>query len=188
MADPIEGQNYGTTDAIFHANNGKGKNSPLIYSFAHGSGTTYYLVRNKAILDNNLITIKVTGGTLPMQVIEAEKALIAEKVEIYQRCGSLVRPIRLHKRKKINGVTLYPGTMILWEVTRPWLVNRMTKSANFVRGSKKDEEYPIDCPSVVAETYMANVGDWNVSEMFGIASCPTMLEDGTLASFIRDRK
>ena len=125
--------------------------------------------------------IKVIGGTLPEQIAQAEAALIDAKVELYQRNGELVRPIRLSREEDEKGVCIQAGSMVLGGADKFWLAKTMTQMARFEKRDHRANQWrATDCPPKVAETYMSMAGEWLVPPIVGIAESPTMRHDGSL--------
>jgi hypothetical protein len=124
--------------------------------------------------------IEVQAGELDRIVTEAEVALMHSGIQVYQRGGRLVRPIR-QAQMTLRGIKRGDGTMLVREVEEPWLVEAFTKAAIFKRyDGRMDRLKVIDCPVVVARTYMARDGQWNVPPLLGIIEAPTLRPDGTV--------
>jgi hypothetical protein len=122
--------------------------------------------------------IKVVPGELPRVVNEAENALLLLGREIYQRGGLLVRPVL--NVIKASGDREIEGWQII-EVTRPWLVNQLCCAAQFQHYDARAKKFvPIDAPEKVAEGYLNRRGNWQVSQIAGIANAPFLHADSTV--------
>ena len=122
--------------------------------------------------------ILVIGGELPREVDDAEAALIAAGLGLYQRGSSLVRPADV-------PVTIAGGkqTMArrLIEVTAYYLVEAMTRSADFQRfDARSGGLKSVDCPRAIADTYRARVGQWGLPVLTGAINAPTLRSDGSI--------
>ncbi|CAK0749888.1 hypothetical protein CCP3SC1_1910003 [Gammaproteobacteria bacterium] len=125
--------------------------------------------------------IEIRGGTLPKQVEEAERALIAAGVEIYQRSGDLVRPVKITNEINEDGIIIPAGSVVLGNVDKSWLIKRFTMVADFQKYIRREDRFTsVDCPPMVAEVYLADVGDWSIPPVIGISGCPTIRKNGTL--------
>jgi putative DNA primase/helicase len=120
--------------------------------------------------------IRITGGELPSIVTEAEQALIAGDMGIFQRGSLIVRPA--HSRVEIaDGKTT--SAIRLAPIRAHLLVELMTLAAAWERFVKTDW-VPIDCPQRVADTYLARDGAWSVPVLAGIVNCPVLRPDGSI--------
>jgi hypothetical protein len=121
--------------------------------------------------------IEVVGGQLPRVVDQAEAALLASGHELYQR-GLLVRPaivpLKASDDRDTKGWRLLP-------LTEPYLVDIMTRTANFVRFDKRSDDWvPINAPLQVAKTYLARAGEWKLPVLTGVVNTPFLRSDGSL--------
>ena len=122
--------------------------------------------------------IEIRGGQLPVLATEAEKVLLENGVEIYQRGNVLVRPVieevdAAHGRKtkiarfvEIADVYLCDvlGRLIVWKR----FDGRANKWVN------------TDTPPKVARTLLARDGEWKFPKVAGVISTPTLRPDGTI--------
>ncbi|MCX7310263.1 MAG: bifunctional DNA primase/polymerase [Alphaproteobacteria bacterium] len=125
-----------------------------------------------------LPVIKVRAGELSKITSEAEKVLADASVCIYQRAGTLVRPI-------IEDVEASRGRRTkvarLLKIETIYLRDLLGRVAAFRRYDNRSKKLmPIDAPSEVASTILARVGEWTFSTVAGVISTPTMRPDGTL--------
>ena len=121
--------------------------------------------------------IFVQPGKLPEIVDAAEKALLASEHEIYQR-GLLVRPaiVPLKGRDELEtkGWRLVP-------ISQPYLVDTMTRSADFIRWDGRSRRWVrIDAPARVAQTLLARIGEWRAPVLAGVVNTPLMRADGSI--------
>ena len=66
-------------------------------------------------------------------------------------------------------------------VTRPYMVETLTRAAQFLRWDVRAGSFrPIDAPAKVAETYLARQGAWKLSVLAGIINTPFLRADGSL--------
>jgi putative DNA primase/helicase len=140
---------------------------------AEGGRTT-----NEASPAANLPEIQVKGGQLSSLATKAEDLLLAAGVPLYQRGGTLVRPIietvdatrgrrtRVAQLKVLDNVYMRDllGRHAIW-------IKWDARSNGLVR---------INPPAEVAATVLARVGDWKVPAIRGVISAPTMRSDGSL--------
>ena len=190
MADPLEGTDYGESTAIFYANF-KGKDDgvgdedramPFINSFAHGQTRYFPKTREQTEASGSgKPVIHVSGGSLPENVTDGEKALIDAGEEIYQQGPKLVRPARSKKAAESQdkgsgkGVQIPDGTIYLESVDKVWVRESLTKHAQWMVFDARAKGFVRkDCPAAVAETLVARVGQWNFHPLAGLSACPTM--------------
>jgi putative DNA primase/helicase len=124
--------------------------------------------------------ILVTDGELPRVVNEAEAALLGTDLDIYQRGELVVRPTRL-QHKAAHGRTV--ECWRLTTVTRPWLVETLTRTARFLKyDARAKKNVAIDAPSKIAETYLARTGQWQLRHLVGVVTTPFLRADGSLCA------
>jgi hypothetical protein len=122
--------------------------------------------------------IFVHTGELPHVVNQAEDALLALGREIYQRGGLMVRPV-LCPVKAADDRDSEAWRLI--QVTRPHLVETLTRAAQFLRWDARAKKYvPTDAPEKIAETYLARQGSWKLPVLAGIVNTPFLRADGSL--------
>jgi hypothetical protein len=122
--------------------------------------------------------IKLVGDYLPTAVDEAEKALIEQGVDIFQRGSSIVRPAAA--RVLIRGGAEIDGEQ-LFQVQPNEMREHMTSAAIFLRWDARNEEFkPINCPEDVARAYLERRGRWHLLYLKGIITAPTLRADGPL--------
>jgi putative DNA primase/helicase len=142
---------------------------------------------NEAEPASNLPVIKVKAGKLSSLATRAEALLISAKVAVYQRSGTLVRPIietvdASHGRKSKIATLKALDTVYLRDLLgRHAIWVKQTKEAEAEDGGEPKKTYtPIDPPTAIASTVLARVGDWMLPTIAGVISTPTMRPDGSL--------
>jgi hypothetical protein len=187
MADPLEGTEYGESTAIFYANfkgrddsvGDEEKARPFINSFAHGQ-TRYFPMTDAQTeaTGSGKPVIRVAGGMLPELVTAGEKAIIDAKEELYQQGPKLVRPAQAKKAcqgKCGEGASIPDGAIYIEPADKVWVREAMTKHAQWMVWDARSEKFVRkDCPTYIAETLCARVGQWNVPPLTGLSACPTM--------------
>ncbi|WP_375687981.1 bifunctional DNA primase/polymerase [Pseudooceanicola sp. LIPI14-2-Ac024] len=123
--------------------------------------------------------IFIRGGNLPAEVDEAEAALLAAGLGVYQRGESLVRVVRLPHSEGDDGVKRPSGALLIHPVSVAWLREKFAISAVWMKHGK-EEPYPINPPTEHARALLARVGEWRAPVLRGVVSCPTMRADGTI--------
>jgi hypothetical protein len=121
--------------------------------------------------------IEVRGGTLPYMVAEAEAALLAGGVAIYQR-AILVRPTEQQldaaDGRKTHSAVLVP-------VTAPYLLKLLAKVAYWRKyDGRKKKLVACNPPNDVVNILLASRGDWAFPVIRGVITCPTLRPDGSL--------
>jgi hypothetical protein len=122
--------------------------------------------------------IYVCSGELPRVVNEAEDALLLLGSEIYQRGGLIVRPVlsrlKAADNRETQGWRLIP-------VTRPYLVETLTRAAQFLRYDRRSKNWTaIDAPEKVADAYLNRQGFWKLPILTGITNTPFLRADGSI--------
>lgn len=127
--------------------------------------------------------IDAIPGHLHIVVRQAEEALLAADVPVYQRIGMLVRPATLPTEVKAGGTTLQAGTLVIEPVNKAWLAERFNQVATWRKyNERKRTMVQTDCPARYAEHYLAKKGEWNVPVLTGIVEAPLLRRDGSLLS------
>src|SRR5262249_5945579 len=110
--------------------------------------------------------IHIRGGELPRVVDEAEQALLALNRDFYQRGGLLVRPVLSQLKAADNRETA--GWQLI-PITRPYLVESLTRAAQFLRFDKRGKAWvSVDAPDGVADAYLARQGEWQLPVLIGV--------------------
>jgi hypothetical protein len=122
--------------------------------------------------------IKLMGDYLATAVDEAEKALIEQGVDIFQRGSFIVRPAAA-------TVVIRGGAEIdseqLFQVQPSEMREHMTTAANFLRWDARNALFKTtNCPEDVARAYLERRGRWCLRYLHGIVTAPTLRVDGTV--------
>ncbi|MFN0007025.1 MAG: bifunctional DNA primase/polymerase [Planctomycetota bacterium] len=129
--------------------------------------------------------IVIHDGGLPDCVTKGEQALLDDHDgdPIYQRGSLLVRAVRVPVPTVRRGFRGAQGALLLRPVTLPYLIERFTIAAEWVRvravGNEIVEEN-VDCPTIVAQTYLAREGHWKAPVLLGVIEAPTLRPDGSI--------
>jgi putative DNA primase/helicase len=125
-----------------------------------------------------LPTIRLVDGQLPRVAREAEAALLAADLSIYQRGQLVMHPIKPKLKAADDHETFG------WRLRRvdvPYLVHALTKSANFERFDARHNRWvDKDCPKQLAEVYLSLAGTWKLPVLVGIINTPFLRRDGSL--------
>jgi putative DNA primase/helicase len=127
---------------------------------------------------SNLPLIQVTAGDLHKITTAAEAAIIAAGEPIYQRGPDLVVPI-------VRAVSASHGrtTMAAWlsVLAVPGLVDVLCSVADWERfDARADAFVRTNPPRQVAEILLSRHGRWNVPDIVGVVTTPTMRADGSI--------
>jgi hypothetical protein len=122
--------------------------------------------------------IHTGGGRLPQAVDEAERILIANDPEVYAFGDQIVRPalrpIAIADNKTTVGLRIVP-------IGPDHMADRLSRLINFQKFDGRSHKWvSIDCPRVIAVTYLARVGLWHVPRLTALATCPLLLADGRI--------
>ena len=122
--------------------------------------------------------IKFVGGEIASVVDQAEAALIAARLGIYQRGSFVVRPgrvsISISKEREISAQRVL-------ELGDYALVEALTIAADWEKYDARSEDWiRIDAPLKVAATYQQRVGRWRLPVLTGVINAPTLREDGSI--------
>lgn len=154
FADPLE-PDYANDRRIAFVNL-KAAGRPYLFSHAHGG--------QRFTLQRVMQTVTIEGGELPKTTRKALE-LMRLDASVFDRDGELVR---------LEGGTAYP-------VTAPWLVYYLTRVARFEKYDKRAKKmFREDCPERLAKTVLALNGAWNLPQLTGIVTAPTMTGEGRI--------
>ena len=133
-----------------------------------------------ADIEGALPVIDWREGELPRIVDEAERALLAGNVRLFERAGMLVRCVK-RKASTVRQFKRPPGSLGLLMVDKTFLVETLTRVAVWRRWDQRREEFRLtNAPEKVAETYLARSGHWKLPALRAVISTPTLRPDGTL--------
>lgn len=122
--------------------------------------------------------IEVTAGNLDLTADEADAAVVASGLPIYQRAGSLVRPVR-REVTATQGRTVV--TVGIGKLDLSSGQDVLSAAANFLRFDGRKEEWrSIDPPERVIRIWLSREGRWQVPHIAGVISTPTMRPDGSI--------
>jgi hypothetical protein len=132
----------------------------------------------KAATGTSWPQIKVVAGELPRIVDEAERALLLLGREFYSRGGQIVRPV--FKKVKASGDCEFESWQLV-PVTRHYMLKAFSCAARFVKyDSRRNAFVQVNVPNDVADVYLAQVGEWKLPELAGIANAPFLRADGSI--------
>ena len=124
-----------------------------------------------------LPVIICAAGQLPRMVVEAEAALLAANVAIYQR-GVLVRPAEVEYPAS-HGRTTHSAALIA--ITAPSLTKLLALAAVFMKfDARKGRNVVCDPPPKLVDIILASRGDWRFPVVRGVLTSPTLRPDGSL--------
>lgn len=133
--------------------------------------------------------IKIIPGQLHVATDEAEAILIANRPEIFQRCGKLVRIVSEaakpeHKsRKKQRSkppISRAEGALVIIDVDPVYLSETLGKLASWTKLDERSKSWKAkDCPEKIAKTLLAR-HQWGLSVLAGIIQAPTLRPDGSI--------
>jgi putative DNA primase/helicase len=127
--------------------------------------------------------ITLTPGTLPQTVDAIEDALINAGAPIYARGETLVRAVPAAPEP--GAVRRAGGAMILTPVSAVSLQDDLEAVADFeriVEGNEGATTKRVGAPVQACNALLQRIGRWNFPPLRGIASCPFMRADGSIAS------
>jgi len=102
-------------------------------------------------------------------------------VDVYQHGNRLVRVGRWEA--DIGVVERPVGSGVLIDLTAEWMVDVLSRHIRFVRYDKRSEKWvKTDCPSRIAKTLLARVGEWEFFHLLGFADSPTLDRAGRVVS------
>jgi len=133
---------------------------------------------NEATPSNNLPVIQVKGGRLSPLATTGEEVLIGAGVPLYQRGGTLVRPIIETVDATRGRKTKVAQLKVLDNVYLRDLLGRYAVWKRW--DARSNQVVPINPPMEIAATILARTGDWMFAVITGVISTPTMRPDGSL--------
>ena len=126
--------------------------------------------------NSNRPTIRIEGGALAEEVDQVEQALIAADLDYFQMGERIVRTGDMHRAKV--GLTGGSHSRI-FDVSEAELVETFTTVAEWVKPLKSGDA-KVNCPPLIAETYMARKGKWRLPPLVGLTDVPTIRRDGSI--------
>jgi putative DNA primase/helicase len=132
----------------------------------------------EAIPDSDLPIIEIKDGQLSALATAAEAMLIEAGVPLYQRGGTLVRPI-IETVDASRGRKTKVAQLRVLDVV--YMRDLMGRHATWVKFDKRSKRLmSTNPPYETAATVMARVGEWGFKAIAGVISAPTMRPDGSL--------
>jgi hypothetical protein len=125
---------------------------------------------------SNRPTIRIEGGALAEEVDQVEQALIAADLDYFQMGGRIVRTGDMPRAKV--GLTGASHSRI-FDVSEAELVETFTTVAEWVKPLKSGD-VKVNCPPLIADTYMARKGKWRLPPLVGLTDVPTIRRDGSM--------
>src|SRR5258708_6445056 len=123
--------------------------------------------------------IRLIPGQINKSVDGIDRLFSAGAFDLYQRGGTVVKPV-LSEIRTANG-----GTATALRLVRPsglHISECATKGARIERMDARVRDWvPCDCPSRVADTWLAREGNWGVPALTGLAYVPILRTDGSIA-------
>jgi putative DNA primase/helicase len=126
--------------------------------------------------------INWVGGELTAAVDAAEAALLANTTgaAIYQR-GTLLTRIIKTAATTVNHIKRPAGALQIVPVESGFLVERFTQVARWQKFDARTKKWVvINAPTLVVETYLARLGNWNCPALTGVIEAPTLRPDGSI--------
>jgi Bifunctional DNA primase/polymerase, N-terminal len=120
--------------------------------------------------------IRVEAGGLGATATRGEEVLRAAGVQLFQRGGTLVRPV-IEEVDAAHGQRTKIARFVRLEAT--YLRDLLSRWARWEKYSYK-RWAATDPPFEIADTILARVGEWSFPVVAGIITTPTMRPDGSL--------
>ena len=126
--------------------------------------------------------IFIIPGKQPETIDAAERVLLANatRLRVFQRAGEVVRVVSLEREIDRAGLRRPTGAVQLAPVSTPILQEILDRLIAWKRDGPKNGDKPADCPTRIAVTYLARVGEWRLPCLTGIIEAPVMRLDGTI--------
>ncbi len=190
LADPLEGRTYGRATAMLLRN---ADGHLWVKSHAHG-GCGYDLPADPVEVETVQIAtpavqaiqagcyvqpeIRLEPGALTETVNAGEAALIAAKLDVYQRGPFIVRQGSM--RIAVSGGREVSVSSIMrmgdWALTET-----MTAAAAWKRYDARSQKWvATDAPQNVVKAYRDRAGRWGLPVLAGIVNAPTLRADGSI--------
>ncbi|WP_376094596.1 hypothetical protein ACE7GA_01440 [Roseomonas sp. CCTCC AB2023176] len=122
--------------------------------------------------------VRVAAGELDRMTTEAEAAMVAAGVPVYQRGHELVRPVTREVAASHGRTTIAAGLGVLnFAAVRDVLCGVTT----FQRFDKRSKDWvTVDPPGDVASILLSREGRWQLRSIAGVVTTPTLRPDGSL--------
>lgn len=185
LADPIEGRSYGHATAMLLRN---ADGHLWVKSHAHG-GCADDLTNepvaaakdtgSSSIAANDILPeIRIEPGKLDQTVNAGEAALIAAKLDVYQRGPYIVRQgsnrIAVSGGRKVDVMSImHMGEYATMEA--------MTASAAWKKFDARSKKWvDTDTPLTIVKAFRDRAGRWKLPVLSGIVNAPTLRADGSI--------
>ncbi len=126
--------------------------------------------------------LKIRPGFLSDEV-EFCQDVIRKNGDIYERGGKLffVGSVKDRPGKPKREVKRDKKTLLLTEINLNWLKLYLNKNITFLKYDEKlGKTKYINCKKELAESILANVGDWDFPYISGLLECPTITTEGRI--------
>ena len=120
--------------------------------------------------------IRIAGGAIAEEVDQAEQALIAAGLPYFQVGGRIVRTGESLAQTAGQAVGSYTR---IFDVSEAELVETFTTVADWIKPTKSGDS-KVNCPPLIADTYMARKGKWRLPLLVGLTDVPTIRRDGSM--------
>ena len=128
--------------------------------------------------DATLPTIQVSPGMLDTLVTEAEQAIIAAGLPVYQRERRLVRPATQEVAVSNGRRTL---AACFLELTQPSTLDILSRAANWCRFDGRTKSVvSINPPRQIADILLSRFGEWTFPTVTGVITTPTLRPDHSI--------
>ena len=135
-----------------------------------------------------LPAIPIVAGRASDAVDQAVQVLADSDARVFQRSGSLWRPVRVGraaatlKLGKTDGVTRPEGATMLAPIDEAALADIIGRRIGFFKYDARAQDWlPRDCPGPLAATIIAQRGHgWPMPRLKAIVQAPTLCPDGTV--------
>ena len=121
--------------------------------------------------------IVIAAGEMETIVNAAENALLKEG-RIFQRAGFLTRVI-LPTKHDLKVLRRDPDSTMLGNVTENWLLEQMSRAAEWRKHVAKGGQMRSDPPAIYAKTLMERL-EWKFPVIRAIIKAPTLTADGRI--------
>ena len=134
--------------------------------------------------EGNRPEILIMPGEQPDIVDKAERVLVANapRLRVFQRAGEVVRVVALEHKSEWFGLRRPAGTVQLAPVATLNLQEYFDRLISWKRYDPNHGDKPADCPTRIAATYLARLGECRLPLLTGIIEAPIMRPAGTILS------
>jgi putative DNA primase/helicase len=139
--------------------------------------------RNKPVRSTKNLSgmiIRILAGELHRMTSEAEEAIMASDIPIYQRGTILVRPIVQRVPASKGRFTISAS---LHQIGAAALIDELSACAGWERYDARAEAWvAANPPKQVADILLSRAGLWTLPSVVGVVTCPTLRPDGSILS------